>query len=234
MESKYRWHPTTPQPVILFLKAGYLVVSYSWTIYVPTGYTSTSTLTGFFFLSTGETRHFYVDFTAAASYNVTFTESGLSSGTSWNVTLDGTNNVSTSPTITFTGKSNGNYAYTIYTPSGYVCGSAPNGTITVSSNVNWPVTFGSVSGTDWPMRQHSNLRSSYSESAGPTTNEIQRTFATGDVVSSSAAIVNGVVYVGTDSLGMFAFDASNGDVIWNNQDLQNVASSPASSTKWSM
>lgn len=86
-------------------------VSYSWTVYVPTGYTSTSTLTGFFFLSTGETRHFYVDFTAAASYNVTFTESGLSSGTSWNVTLDGTNNVSTSSTITFTGKSNGNYAY---------------------------------------------------------------------------------------------------------------------------
>ena len=49
----------------------------------------------------------------------------------------------------------------------------------------------------------------------------------GDVVSSSAAIVNGVVYVGTDSLGMFAFDASDSDVIWNNQDLQNVASSPA-------
>lgn len=45
------------------------------------------------------------------SYNVTFTESGLPSGTPWSVTLNGLTKTSTSNNITFTGLSAGNYSW---------------------------------------------------------------------------------------------------------------------------
>ena len=64
-------------------------------------------------------------------YTATFTESGLSSGTSWSVTINGITESSTNSTITFTFP-NDNYSYSIILPSGY---SSVNerGNISVSS-----------------------------------------------------------------------------------------------------
>ena len=51
-------------------------------------------------------------------YTVTFTESGLPSGTSWSVTINGITESSANGTITFT-LPNGNYSYSTILPSGY-------------------------------------------------------------------------------------------------------------------
>jgi len=81
------------------------------------------------------------------TYTITFTESGLPSGTLWFITLNGITQNSTTNTITFT-EPNGSYSYTIETPiSGgtgiqYVL-SQSTGTLTVNGadiNINVPYT----------------------------------------------------------------------------------------------
>ena len=63
-------------------------------------------------------------------YAVTFTESGLSSGTNWSVTLAGLTKYSTSTTITFN-EPNGTYTYTVSNTSNYYT-SSYSAIITVS------------------------------------------------------------------------------------------------------
>lgn len=53
---------------------------------------------------------------ASATYNVTFTETGLPTGTQWNVTFDGHLQSSTTTTNVFSSYSNGKYAFTVQTP----------------------------------------------------------------------------------------------------------------------
>jgi YVTN family beta-propeller protein len=55
---------------------------------------------------------------AAVVYAVTFTETGLPSGTLWSVSLNGTPVNSATPNVTFS-EANGSYAYTVPTVSGY-------------------------------------------------------------------------------------------------------------------
>ena len=64
------------------------------------------------------------------TYTVTFTESGLSSGTNWSVTLAGLTKYSTSTTITFN-EPNGTYTYTVSNTSYYYT-SSHSGIITVN------------------------------------------------------------------------------------------------------
>lgn len=64
------------------------------------------------------------------TYAVTFTETGLSSGTSWSVTLNGATKSSTTSTITFT-EPNGTYGYTVGTVPGYTA-SPSSGSVTVN------------------------------------------------------------------------------------------------------
>ena len=75
------------------------------------------------------------------SYPVTFTESGLASGTSWSITLAGTKESSTTSTITFS-EENGSYTYTVGAVSGYTSSSS-GGTVVVNGGpVNVPtITF---------------------------------------------------------------------------------------------
>ena len=96
------------------------------------------------------------------SYSVTFTETGLSSGTEWFVNLtNGQSFNSTSATITFT-ETNGTYSYSIATAEKEY--SDPAGSFTVSgASVSMPVTFSLVtytvtftetglsSGTNWSV-----------------------------------------------------------------------------------
>ncbi|MEM3325620.1 MAG: S53 family peptidase, partial [Thermoplasmata archaeon] len=64
------------------------------------------------------------------TYTVTFTESGLPSGTSWSVTFNSNTKSSTTNTISFTGIANGTYSYSVGAVSGYTA-SPSSGTITV-------------------------------------------------------------------------------------------------------
>lgn len=95
----------------------------------------------------------YQNFTLSyAYYSVVFTESGLSSGTSWTVALNGTSESSISSSITFS-EHMGTYTYQIGSVSGYEV-SPKSGTVTVNFNsVPEGITFtgtGSVTSIMFP------------------------------------------------------------------------------------
>lgn len=72
-------------------------------------------------------------------YSVSFTESGLASGTNWSVKLNDVVHSSTGPKITFT-EANGSYAYAVTAVAGYTVSPA-SGTLTVKGATNQDVTF---------------------------------------------------------------------------------------------
>ncbi len=75
-----------------------------------------------------------------APYPVTFTETGLPTGTSWSVTLNGQTLSSTTSAITFQ-EANGSYAFTVGSVSGYTVGPS-SGTIKVNgAAVSQAITF---------------------------------------------------------------------------------------------
>ena len=95
------------------------------------------------------------------TYTVTFTETGLPSGTSWSVTVNGTTQSTVGSTITFS-EPNGTYSFTVSSP-GYRPGPG-SGSLTVNgaamsqavtfTQVTYPVTFtesGLPSGTSWSV-----------------------------------------------------------------------------------
>ncbi len=164
----------------------------------------------------------------AIPYNVTFTESGLASGTSWSVTFNGVTQSSTTSTITFSNYISSSYSYSITTPDGYICGSVLNGTITISgADVNLKVQFVSTSGDSWPMRQHDIFHTGYSASTGPATNNTLWSTTLTGAINSSAAIVDGVVYVGSQDCNVYALNATTGAQIWTYATGNSVYSSPA-------
>ena len=103
---------------------------------------------------------------AITTFTITFTESGLPSGTSWSVTFGSLTQSSTIATITFTGVTNGSYSWNALTPiSGgagirYVA-SPLSGTMNVPGQTSQTITYaaqyyltvasayGSASGGDW-------------------------------------------------------------------------------------
>ncbi len=74
------------------------------------------------------------------AYNISFTESGLPGGTSWNVVLNGVSNSSTTNTMTFT-VPNGTYSFIVGTVAGYVA-SPSSGLVGVNgTNMTRLITF---------------------------------------------------------------------------------------------
>ncbi len=97
-----------------------------------------------------------------ATYGVTFTESGLPSGTEWSMTLDEVTHTSTTTVITFD-EANGSHAYTAGTVAGYTA-QPSSGTVVVDgvavcvtityAGAFYTVTFTAVglpSGTAWAV-----------------------------------------------------------------------------------
>ena len=85
-------------------------------------------------------------FHVRTTYAVTFSEGGLTSGTSWSVTLNGSTLSSTTPTITLQ-EVNGSYAFTVGTVSGY-SSSPSSGTVKVNSGpAGQSITFTGSSST---------------------------------------------------------------------------------------
>jgi hypothetical protein len=84
------------------------------------------------------------------TYSVSFTQSGLPSGTSWNVTFNAETKSATSDSIVFN-VANGVYTFSITPPAGYDV-SPSSGLITVNfADVNQQVTFTS------PMLEFSSI-----------------------------------------------------------------------------
>lgn len=84
-----------------------------------------------------------------AKYSVTFTESGLASGTSWSVTLAGSTLTSTTATIVFS-EPNGTYTFTVGTVTGYTASPA-SGSVPVSgASASQAVAFTASQGSSPP------------------------------------------------------------------------------------
>ncbi|MEM3791054.1 MAG: hypothetical protein QW260_08295, partial [Thermoproteota archaeon] len=81
------------------------------------------------------------------TYTVTFTESGLPSGTTWSVTFNGNTKSSTTNTISFTGIANGTYSYSVGVVSGYTANPSSGTIIVNGANVNQAITFSLVTYT---------------------------------------------------------------------------------------
>ena len=108
-----------------------------------------------------------------STYAVTFSESGLPSGTSWSVSLNGTAKSSTTTTMIFQ-EANGSYVFTVGSVSGYtanpssssvkVNGAAASQSITFtpSTSATYAVTFsqsGLPSGTTWSVTLNGSMKS---------------------------------------------------------------------------
>ncbi len=131
--------------------------SYTYSVSSISGYTitnSTGTVT-----VNGNNITVRITFTSVKTpfvekYNVTFTETGLPSGKSWSVTLNGSTVTSTTSTITFT-EPNGTYSYSIGSVSGYTV-SKSTGPVTVNgNNITVSITFSSTSSSP-PAKQPSS------------------------------------------------------------------------------
>jgi len=83
---------------------------------------------------------------APSTYSVTFTESGLPSGTSWSATFNSVTLSNTSSTITFTGISAGSYSWNVSTTISGSAGtqyvaSTSSGTMSVPSQTSQSITY---------------------------------------------------------------------------------------------
>ncbi|PVX23514.1 MAG: hypothetical protein CW691_10420, partial [Candidatus Bathyarchaeum sp.] len=155
--------------------------------------------------------------------DVTFVASGLPAGTNWSVTFDGTTQSSTSNTITYSSVNLGTYDYTIESITNYASTPA-SGTITVAySNVSQPIDF---EFDWWTSFHHDQANTGYSTSTGPLTNQTSWTYTIGDIVTSSPAVADGVVYIGSWDNNIYAINANDGTKIWNYTTENNVFSSP--------
>jgi len=108
--------------------------------------------------------------------------------------------------------------------------------ISVSGNVNFyknnvkiQSTLSKVDDVDWwPMFRHDlNHTGNSTSPGGPEDNTILWTYNTKSEISSSPAVVNGKVYIGSNNNNIYCLDANNGDLIWNYTALYRVRSSPA-------
>ncbi len=96
----------------------------------------------------GSTESLSVTF-SIVDYNLTFTESGLPSGTAWSVVVNGANVTLARQDITFS-LPNGTYQFTVVPPSGYTTQTV-TGTVTVhGSSVSKAISFTSASSSPPP------------------------------------------------------------------------------------
>ncbi|HTW77127.1 MAG TPA: hypothetical protein VMG14_05110, partial [Thermoplasmata archaeon] len=120
--------------------------SYSYTIGTVTGFVATPASGTFSVMGMAVDTPISFAAIPVTTYTVTFTESGLPSGTSWSVTLNGvTKTAAAGSSIVFTGVANGTVSYSIGAVSGYSA-SPSTGSVTVQgANKAVSVSFASTS-----------------------------------------------------------------------------------------
>jgi hypothetical protein len=180
--------------------------SYSYTVNTVSGYTvspSSGTVT-----VSGSNVNKAISFTALPTYTISFTESGLPSGTSWSVTLAGSTKSSTTSTVSFTEPA-GTYSYSIGSVSGYTA-SPTSGSVTVTSSaVNTAVTFtqntytmsftesGLPSGTSWSVTAGGSTKSSTTSTISFTEPAGTYSYTVGSVTGYTSAPSSGSVTITT-------------------------------------
>jgi YVTN family beta-propeller protein len=170
-------------------------------------------------------------------YAVTFTESGLISGTSWSVTLNGSLETSTTSTVVFS-EPNGSYAYTVGPVSGYTIGTATGDALvngapipvavafTPTATATYTVTFtehGLPVGTTWNVTIGSSTLSSTSTTIAFAESNGSYSYTVGDVAGYAATPSSGPVSVAglavPVSIGFAATAAGPFDVIFTETGL---------------
>ncbi|MBU4255720.1 MAG: PQQ-binding-like beta-propeller repeat protein [Thermoplasmatales archaeon] len=68
--------------------------------------------------------------------------------------------------------------------------------------------------SDWSMFRHDLSHTGYSDSPAPDTNELMWGYSTEGSVGSSAAIVNGKVFIGGYDNNVYCLDENTGNIIW--------------------
>ena len=181
--------------------------TYSFTVGAVSGYTASPASGSVTVNGAAVTKG--VTFTPQATYAVTFTETGLSAGTSWTVSLGGTPKTSTSTSISFS-EPNGSYSFTVGAVSGYTA-SPSSGTVTVAGAAvtesitftaitpgTYAVTFtetGLPSGTSWSVTLNGATQSSSTASISFTEPNGSYSFTVGAVSGYTARPSSGTVTV---------------------------------------
>jgi hypothetical protein len=80
---------------------------------------------------------------AQVTYEVEFSETGLSAGTSWSITLNGTQHTSTSATIK-TSEPNGTYAFLVNYVEGYTSGPSSGNVVVSGASVTKSIAFAAI------------------------------------------------------------------------------------------
>lgn len=139
-------HPSTTTTVVVQEQNG----TYAWSASATGSYSATPA-SGSIHVSGGpQSQAITFNALAPGTYSVTFTESGLSSGTAWTVTFNGTLGSSTTTTIVFTSH-NGTWPFTVGTVSGYTA-SPGSGNVVVSGGGSQGISFSSGSGGGGPEK----------------------------------------------------------------------------------
>ncbi|RIK65734.1 MAG: serine/threonine protein kinase [Planctomycetota bacterium] len=89
-----------------------------------------------------------------------------------------------------------------------------------------PSTTRPGASADWPMFRGNSLLTGVATSTLPEKLEVRWRFETGELVQSSAAIVEGVVYVGCDDGKLYALDLKTGSARWKFDTKSAIKSSP--------
>lgn len=114
--------------------------SYSYSVPSVAGYTNTPTSGNVDFTGTGTSTQIAFTAIPAPTYTVKFSQSGLPSGTGWEITMNGASGTSTGSTISFT-VHNGTYSYSLDAVSGF-SPNASGGNVTVSGqNADITISF---------------------------------------------------------------------------------------------
>jgi YVTN family beta-propeller protein len=154
-----------------------------------------------------------IDFTTKEQglYSVTFSESGLSAGTGWSVTLGGSQESSTSTTIQFT-EGNGTYAYTIGPVSGYAANRSGG-----SVHVEGTPTYIAIAFSSVELRAVATIPVSQGPTFGAYDTRNGYVYVT-NFGSNNVSVLNGTTAVAEVPVGFeggnqyVAYDPSNGYV----------------------
>ncbi len=194
--------------------------TYSWTA-SATGYSPTPASGSLAVAGASVSKS--LSFSVAVSYTVSFTESGLPSGTSWSVTLGGTPKSSSTSSIVFS-EYNGTYAWSA-SATGYT-GSPSSGSLTVAgANQSQAVTFtanpagtytvtftesGLPSGASWSVTFNGSSLSSTTASIAFTSPNGTWPFTVGAVSGYTSSPASGNVQVSGAAASQAISFTSNG------------------------
>ena len=215
--------------------------TYAYTVGAVSGYTASPSSGSVTVNGASQTVAITFKPPASATYAVTFSESGLPSGTSWSVMLNSQTMSSTTNTITFS-EPNGTYAYTVGSVSGYAA-SPSSGSVTVngasqtvaitfklSTSTTYAVTFsesGLSSGTSWSVTLNGQTMSSttstitFSEPNGSYAYTVGAVSGYTASPSSGSVTVNGgtqsvsIVFTSTSYLVWFTETGLPGGTSWS-------------------